>query len=50
MEKKCESQFDGYRCQLSRGHSGKHANYGTDDEPVSVRWSDEGAKAIKAER
>jgi hypothetical protein len=49
MEKQCESKFDGYRCQLGLNHSGKHANYGTDDEPVSIRWSDGGAKAVEKE-
>jgi hypothetical protein len=49
MEKKCKSRFDGYRCQLPTKHPGKHSNYGTSDEPVFIRWSDEGVKAVERE-
>jgi hypothetical protein len=46
---KCKSEFDGYRCQLPNRHKGKHANYGTDENPCFVQWTDEGAKAVERE-
>jgi hypothetical protein len=49
MDTKCYSQLGGHRCQLPHGHKGKHQDFGTDDEPVCIRWSDEGVKAIQKE-
>jgi hypothetical protein len=50
MKMDCESQFDGYKCQLPRKHSGNHRHFGTDDEPMWVGWSDQGVEAVETEQ
>jgi hypothetical protein len=48
---KCGSKYDEDTvCQRKAGHRGKHWDFGTDDNPQSMTWSDQGLQRELRER
>ena len=47
---RCISEWDGYRCEREQGHRGKHLDFGTDAEPCSVKWTDQGVNEVRKEQ